>query len=193
MAPSTDEMLVEQSRNGSQEAFAELVRRYEGAVYSLCYRTVGDAGEAEDLAQEAFLRLYRSRDKFRSGARLRPWLHKIAVNVCLDALRKRKDPALSLDDMREGQSVPPIPSGEPLPEEVCLTREARMAVQQALLQLPGEYRVALVLRYQEELSYQEVADALGVPLSTVETRIFRAKKMLGQVLTSPTAGGKEGA
>lgn len=193
MDSTTDEMLVERSKNGSQEAFAELVRRYEASVYSLCYRTVGDAGEAEDLAQETFLRLYRGLGKFRSGARLRPWLHKIAANVCLDALRKRKDATLSLDEMREGQSVPPIPRGGPLPEEVCLGREAQTAVHQALLQLPGEYRVALVLRYLEGLSYQEVADALGVPLSTVETRILRAKKMLGQVLTSPTVGGKEGA
>lgn len=193
MDPRTDEILVEQSKNGSEVAFSELVRRYEGAVYSLCYRTMGHAGEAEDLAQESFLRLYRSLGQFRPGGRLRPWLHKIAVNVCLDALRKRKEPTLSLDEMSEGRGEPPIPHGGSQPEEACLGHEAQMAVHQALLQLPGEYRVALVLRYLEGLSYQEVADALGVPLSTVETRIFRAKKMLGQVLTSPTAGGKEGA
>lgn len=193
MDPRTDEKLIEQSREGSQEAFSLLVRRHESAVYSICYRTLGHAGEAEDLAQEAFLRLYRNLDKFRPGARLRPWLHKITVNACLDALRKRKDPMLSLDEICEGQSEPPIPHRGTLPEEACLGREAQMAVHQALLQLPGEYRIALVLRYLEELSYQEVADALGVPLSTVETRIFRAKKMLGQVLTSPADGGEEGA
>ncbi|HOG47444.1 MAG TPA: sigma-70 family RNA polymerase sigma factor [Anaerolineae bacterium] len=193
MDPCSDELLVEESKRGSREAFTELVQRHQGAVYSLCYRTVGNPTEAEDLAQEAFLRLYRSLDRFRRGARLRPWLHRIAVNACLDALRKRKEPMLSLDGMREGGTEPPIPHGGTLPEEACLDRELQAAVQQALLQLPGDYRIALVLRYLEDLSYREVADALGVPLSTVETRIFRAKKMLGQVLSSPTVGGKEGA
>lgn len=193
MDPQSDEQLVEESRKGSRETFSELVRRHQGAVYSICYRTVGDPLEAEDLAQETFLRLYRALGKFRRGARLRPWLHKIAVNVCLDALRKRKDPTLSLDELSEGGRVPPTPHGETLPEEALLARDLQARVQQALLQLPGDYRMVLVLRYLEELSYQEIADALGVPVSTVETRVFRAKKMLGQVLTSPTAGGKEGA
>lgn len=193
MDPRNDEQLVEESRRGSREAFSALVQRHQDRVYGICYRTVGDPVEAEDLAQEAFLRLYRALGQFRRGARLRPWLHKIAVNVCLDALRKRKAATLSLDELSEGNPTPPAPHGGTLPEEACLTREAQALVQQALLQLPGDYRVVLVLRYLEELSYQEVADALGVPLSTVETRIFRAKKMLGQVLTSLTEGGKEGA
>lgn len=193
MDPQSDEQLVDASARGSREAFSALVQRHQNVVYSICYRTVGDPLEAEDLAQETFLRLYRALGAFRRGARLRPWLRKIAVNVCLDALRKRKDTTLSLDERSEGAFMAPTPHGETLPEEAFLAREAEARVQQALLQLPGDYRVALVLRYLEELSYQEVADALGVPLSTVETRIFRAKKMLGQLLTSPADGGKEGA
>jgi len=188
---SSDEMLVEQVRKGSQVAFAELVRRHQNAVYSLCYRLVGNAAEAEDLAQEAFLRLYRSAGQFRAGARLRPWLHKITTNVCLDALRKRKETTLPLDDVIAGDIQPHVHSVDELPEEAYLNREKRLDVQQALLRLPGEYRVALVLRYLEDLSYQEVADALGVPLSTVETRLFRAKKLLGQILGSPNGMGKE--
>ena len=193
MDPRSDELLVEESKKGNREAFSELVRRHQNAVYSLCYRTVGHPLEAEDLAQETFLRLYRALRTFRRGARLRPWLHKIAVNVCLDALRKRKDTTLSLDELSEGSSLPPSPSGGTLPEEACLAGEAQARLQQALLQLPGDYRLVLVLRYVEELSYQEIAGALGVPLSTVETRIFRAKKLLGRILASPTAGEKEGA
>jgi RNA polymerase sigma-70 factor (ECF subfamily) len=153
----------------------------------------GDAAEAEDLAQEAFLNFYRSLAKFRPGARLRPWLHKIAANLCLDALRKRKGPALPLDELDDGAALPHVHSVDELPEEAYASRELRLDVQNALLRLPGEYRVVLVLRYLEDLSYQEVADALGVPLSTVETRLFRAKKMLGQILTSPVERGKEGA
>jgi len=187
-----DEWLVEQSRKGSREAFSELVQRRQGAVYSICYRLTGDPAEAEDLAQEAFLRLYRSLGKFRPGARLRPWLHKITVNVCLDALRKRRDATLSLEELTEGPPQPQAPCGDDLPEEACLKRERQLTVQQALLHLPGEYRVVLVLRYLEDLSYQEIAEVIGAPVSTVETRIHRAKKMLGQVLP-PDVGRKEGA
>lgn len=193
MQAQNDELLIEQCKQGSQEAFSRLVLHHQDAVYSLCYRMTGNAMEAEDLAQEAFLRLHRSLGQFRPGARLRPWLHKIVVNVCLDALRKRKDATLPLDELCAGHNEPPAPHGETLPEEAYLGREARLSVQQALLRLPGEYRVALALRYLEDLSYQEIAEALGVPLSTVETRIWRAKRMLGQVLTSPTENGKEGA
>lgn len=193
MHQQSDELLIERARKGSQEAFAHLVRRHQGTVYSLCYRFTGNAAEAEDLAQESFLRFYRSLSKFRPGAPLRPWLHKITANTCLDALRKQKGTTLPLDDILEGPSEPRTRARDDLPEEAYLQREARLDVQQALLRLPGEYRIALVLRYLEDLSYQEVADALGVPLSTVETRIFRAKKMLGRILASVTAEGKEEA
>ncbi|MHB9090591.1 MAG: RNA polymerase sigma factor, partial [Chloroflexota bacterium] len=164
MHPPTDELLLEQARKGNQQAFAEVVRRHQGAVYGLCYRMMGDAAEAEDLAQEAFLRLYRSLKEFRPGGQLRPWLHKIAANVCLDGLRKRKGAALPLDALDEGQKDQPrVHSVDELPEEAYASCERRLDVQKALLRLPGDYRVVLVLRYLEDLTYQEVADALGVP------------------------------
>ncbi|MHB1414552.1 MAG: RNA polymerase sigma factor [Chloroflexota bacterium] len=191
MHSPSDELLIEQVRKGRQDAFAEIVRRYQGSVYSLCYRLTGNSAEAEDLAQESFLRLYKSLGKFRSGGKLRPWLHKITANVCLDALRKRKDATLPLDETKEVEGLPKVHTVEELPEDAYLSRESRLDVQNALLRLPSDYRAALVLRYLEDLSYKEVADALGVPVSTVETRIFRAKKMLGEIIESPTAGGKE--
>lgn len=191
MHAPTDELLVEQCRRGSAEAFSQLVQRQQGAVYSLCYRLTGDPMEAEDLAQEAFLRLYRSLGRFRRGARLRPWLHKITVNVCLDALRKRRGAVLSLDEVSVGSAQPKSPHRDEMPEVALLNGELQHRVQQALLQLPGEYRAALVLRYLEELSYREIAQAIGVPVSTIETRIYRAKRMLGEVLTAD-AGGKAG-
>lgn len=193
MHPPSDELLVEQARKGSQQAFATLVRRHEGSVYSLCYRMLGNAAEAEDLAQEAFLRFYRSLDKFRPGSRLRPWLHKITANLCLDALRRRKDPTLPLEEIAGGDCEPRVHAVDELPEEAYVSREARLDVQRALLGLPGEYRIVLALRYLEGLSYQEVAEALGVSLSAVEARIFRAKKMLSQILASRSERGEEEA
>jgi len=155
-------LLVEQARKGSQEAFAALVRAHQDAVYSLCHHMTGNALEAEDLAQESFLRFYRSLDRFRAGTPVRPWLHKIAVNACLDALRQRKGAPLSLEEWPEGTPPPRSPQGN-TPEELCLHREARLAVQKALLRLPSDYRAVLVLRYLEGLSYQEVAAALDAP------------------------------
>ena len=189
-APS-EALLVAQAQKGSQEAFAALVHAHQDAVYSLCYRMTGNPAEAEDLAQESFLRFYRSLDRFRAGTPLRPWLHKITVNVCLDALRRRKETPLSLDELPEGPPPPHSPQREPTPEESCLSREVRLDVQSALLHLPGDYRAVLVLRYLEDLSYQEIAAALGVPVSTVETRIFRAKRRLGHLLAPLHVGRKE--
>jgi RNA polymerase sigma-70 factor, ECF subfamily len=188
-----DELLVEQVRKGNQGAFSLLVQRHQGAIYSLCYRMTGDPQEAEDLAQEAFLRLYRSVGGFRPGTRLRPWFHRIAVNVCLDALRKRREATVPIDRLLEMESQPRTASREEMPEEAYLGREIRAEVQQSLLSLPADYRAPLVLRYLEDLSYQEIAEVLGVPVSTVETRLFRAKKMLARVLAARNEGGKEGA
>ncbi len=190
--PGDDEQLIDQANRGSQQAFSQLVRRYEGMVYSLCYRMMGNAAEAEDLAQEAFLRLYRSLGRFHPGTPVRPWLRRIAANVCLDVLRKRKEPTLPLEELMAGESQPRTHRKDELPEEAYLGREAQRHVQDALLQLPGDYRVVLVLRYLEDLSYQEVADALGVPVSTIETRLFRARKMIARILSSPETARKEG-
>lgn len=193
MYPQDDELLVEQVRKGNQSAFSLLVQRHQGAIYSLCYRMTGDPLEAEDLAQEAFLRLYRSVGGFRPNNRLRPWFRRIAVNVCLDALRKRREATVPLEKLLETESQPRAASREEMPEEAYLSREVRVEVQRGLLKLSGDHRAVLVLRYLEELSYREIAEVLGVPVSTVETRLFRAKKMLAAVLAARDEGGKEEA
>ncbi len=192
MGPPSDEFLIERARSGDQAAFAELVRRQQDFVFSLCYRLCGEQSEAEDLAQEAFLRLYRSLAKFRAGSPPRPWLRKLTTNVCLDALRRQKPMALPLEDLGQDGWEPRVGAADELPEDACLGREARLDVRQALLRLPTDYRAVLVLRYLEDLSYQEIAAALDVPLSTVETRLFRAKKTLGQLLSAAPNPGKEG-
>jgi RNA polymerase sigma-70 factor, ECF subfamily len=191
--PQDDELLVEQVKKGNQSAFSILVQRHQGAIYSLCYRMTGDSQEAEDLAQEAFLRLYRSVGGFRPGTRLRPWFRRIAVNVCLDALRRRREATVPLDKLLEMETQPRAARREEMPEEAYLSREVRVEVQRGLLKLAGDYRAVLVLRYLEDLSYQEIAEVMGVPVSTVETRLFRAKKMLAATLAARDEGGKEGA
>ena len=182
----TDARLVERARKGDGAAFAEIVSRHGGTIYSVCYRLAGEPAAAEDLAQEAFLRLYRTLDKFRPDAELRPWLYRLTANVCLDALRRREAATTPLDVLAEAGAEPSVERPDEQPEVALLRREERLDVQRALLQLPADYRAALVLRYLEDLSYREIADALGVPVSTVETRIFRAKRMLAEIV-APTA------
>jgi RNA polymerase sigma-70 factor, ECF subfamily len=188
-----DELLIEQVKKGSQEAFSQLVDRHQTSVYSLCHRMTGDRAEAEDLAQESFFRAYKGLDSFRKGARLKPWLLKIAANACLDLLRKKKQETLSLDSLMIVEDGPFSLREDEHPENAYLLEEARGNVQTALLHLPADYRIVLVLRYLEDLSYREVADTLGVTLSTVETRIYRAKKALARMLVSPGERGEKEA
>ena len=187
--PSDDE-LVEEARRGSQQAFGQLVERHQGFVYSLCYTLVGHQMEAEDLAQESFVKLYRSLGGFRRGAALRPWLRKITTNVCVDALRKRRGATLPIEDVLGSADEPSARSSDELPEEAALARESRRDVRGLLLSLPVDYRAVLALRYLEDLSYQEIAEALAVPVSTVETRLFRARRALARAL-GPPAGERD--
>ncbi len=191
MDRASDEQLVEEARKGRHEAFGQLVERHQGFVYSLCYTLAGRQAEAEDLAQESFVRLYRSLGAFRRGAALRPWLRKITTNVCLDALRKRREATLPIEDVLGSADEPSARASDELPEEALLAREARRDVRDLLTRLPVDYRAVLALRYLEDLSYQEIADALAVPTSTVETRLFRARRALARALGPPTGEASE--
>jgi RNA polymerase sigma-70 factor, ECF subfamily len=184
MSAPSDAQLVEEVRRGRQEAFSRLVERHQGFVFSLCYTIAGHQAEAEDLAQESFVKLYRSLGGFRRGAALRPWLRKITTSVCIDSLRKRRDATVPLDDVLGSSAEPRVSSGD-LPEEAALIREARHDVRDLLARLSVDYRAVLALRYLEDLTYQEIADALAVPVSTVETRLFRARRALARALGPP--------
>lgn len=180
-----DERLVQQAQGGDRQAFAALVEKHTRLVYSLCLRMVANSADAEDLTQETFLRLFSSLGQYRLGSGLRPWLCRIAINRCLDALRKkrRRLQMVPLDGGSSAQSEElNRPSDEPSPERAYVRWEQRQAVLEAVSSLPPEYRAVVVLRYQEDMAYQEIAAALGVPVTTVETRLFRAKRMLRPML-----------
>lgn len=164
-----DEVWVERAR-GDAEAFAELVRRYQDRLYRLAMRMTGDAAAAEDLTQEAFLRAYRALPRFREGAAFAPWLYRIATNLCLNHRQRRRP----LPNAEEGWSAST--------EEVVERREIQAAVQRALLRLPRHYRVVVVLRHLHDLSYQEIATALELPLGTIKTHLFRARSWLQREL-----------
>ncbi len=152
------------------QAFSELVRRHQDFVFGAILRVVRERTLAEDLAQEAFLRAYRARDRFRGDAAVRTWLYRIAVNLAKNAITRRRE--YPTDDLLEWQVAAGGPEGE-------VERAALWAqLEEAIDELSDDLRVPLVLRERRNLSYQEIADATGLPLNTVRTRILRARRAL---------------
>lgn len=177
--------LVEAARRGDVESFNALVRLYEGRVYNLCYRMLGDADSAADAAQEAFLSAYRNLRSFRGGS-FRSWLLRIATNACYDSLRARKRrPAVSLEasaDDEDAASPLQVPDPAESPDDTALRRELAGAIQEGLASLPDDQRAVLVLSDIEGLSYEEIASVTGTNLGTVKSRLSRGRSRLRDVL-----------
>lgn len=180
--------LVRRAQSGDTRAVEELVELYQDRVFNLCYYLTGNPSDAQDLAQEVFVKAYVNLKKFRHEADLGTWLHRIAVNLWLNIKRSRKNtPVFSLDDpvqTDEGELTRTVAAVDPEgdPEETLEGREIQEEVRQALLKLPEEYRMVLVLREMEEYSYEEIATVLGCSLGTVKSRLSRARQSLKEKL-----------
>ncbi len=173
--PITDDQLVARAVGGDQGAFAQLVERYKRPVHTLAYRLIGNSADAEDAAQETFVRAYTRLATYQPGGRFGSWLLAITSHWCIDHLRRRR--AVSLDAT---QATLTLPATGDLPETVALRAERREEVQGWLADLPESYRLVLVLRYWHELSYAEISATIGEPVSTVRMRLFRARQALGK-------------
>lgn len=181
MISDIDEKTIQSVLEGDVNAFEVLVTKYEKTVYNLALRMTGNAEDAADMTQETFLKAYRSLKSFRGDSRFSVWLYRICSNVCLDFLRsKSRKSASSLTvENDEGEEVElEIPDGSQNPEEKLLSSLTREAIQRGLDSLPAEQREILLLREISGLSYEEISRTLGLELSTVKTRIFRARKRL---------------
>jgi RNA polymerase sigma-70 factor (ECF subfamily) len=178
-----------QARRGDQWAFARLVEVYQGPVYNLAYRMLGNSAEAEDAAQETFVRVYTKLDTYQSDRKLSSWILSIASHYCIDRLRRRGHSAsLSLD---EEPLATVLPSGETGPEESLLRGETRDEVQGWVMQLAPAYRIPLILRYWHNLSYQEIAEVLGISVQAVKSRLHRARlQMTERVPAGPAVATK---
>src|SRR5262245_55975378 len=168
---------VEQSLGGDRAAFGQLMHRYTGAVYNLAYRMLGNPEDAEDAVQEIFLRAYTRLASFDRTRRFSTWLLSIGSNYCIDRLRRRRYSWLTLDDITFS-----LPSRERGPERSALEHEQQQIIQRALQQLPDNYRTVTVLRYWNDLSYEEIARVTGLTESTIKTRLHRARHMLAEAL-----------
>ena len=182
MVDSSDRALVEQARGGDPEAFGELVRRYQTSVYNVCYRLLSERGMAEDLAQEAFIRAYERLASFDLGRPFGPWMRRVAANLALNHLARPGWTSLSLEDERDE----PVAPAAAEPAALFDLAEAAEALRAAIAQLPPHFRAVIELRHFQELSYAEMAAALGLPLSDVKSNLFRARKLLAETLRSET-------
>jgi RNA polymerase sigma-70 factor (ECF subfamily) len=172
---------------GDQDAFAELVYAYQDSVYNLCYRMLSERTEAEDAAQEAFLRAYLNLQRYDPSRSFKTWLLTIASNHCIDRLRRRRLKWLSIED----EALPhlTLSSDEPEPEDVSILKEQSNALQIILNELNPDYRAAVILRYWYDYSYTEIADILDTTESAIKSRLFRARQILAEKLDSKTAPG----
>ncbi|WP_100406036.1 RNA polymerase sigma factor SigW [Bacillus solitudinis] len=173
--------LIKEVRKGDEEAFAELVELYKDKVYQVAYRMVGNPQEAQDVAQEAFLRAYTNIERFDLERKFSTWLFRIATNVAIDRLRKKKAD-FSLQDAVNGAEgltyESQIAAEQELPEDQVVTLEMQEWIQDEINKLPIKYRTAIILKYIEDLSLKEISSILDMPVSTVKTRIHRGREAL---------------
>jgi RNA polymerase sigma-70 factor, ECF subfamily len=181
----TDLQLVRRVQAGDQSAFNLLVLKYQHRVLKLVGRFVNDAAEAEDVAQEAFIKAYRALASFRGDSAFYTWLYRIAINTAKNALvssrRRPVDFNLDLQDPEQYDRHARLKDAD-TPEGVLLTEEIRKVVEHAMEQLPEDLRTAIVLRELEGLSYEEIAEAMDCPVGTVRSRIFRAREAIDKKL-----------
>lgn len=169
--------MTKRFQDSDLKAFEELIRKYQDRVYNLCRYMVRDPQDAQDAAQDVFLKAYRGIREFRPEASLYTWLYRIAVNTCLDYKRKARRDALKNEPLPED-----LPSTDPFPAELYESRENTEAIQAALQKLPQKLRAPIVLREIDGLSYEEIAEVLHASVGTVKSRISRGREELRRIL-----------
>jgi RNA polymerase sigma-70 factor (ECF subfamily) len=179
---TNETQLIQQARQGNTEAFAALITLHERFVYNLALRTLGNADDAADMAQEAFVRAWQALPTFRADAQFRTWLYRIVLNLCINRMPRlrRELNALTQDELAD-LSEPASTSPGPLTQ--LEYQEQRAFLHREIERLPEQYRLLISLRYQHELSYEEIAAMLSLPIGTVKTGLFRAKARLRETLS----------
>ncbi|GAA5511429.1 ECF RNA polymerase sigma factor SigW [Deinococcus carri] len=173
--------LLTRLRDGEEAAWHAFVSAYEARMYAYLYRLEGNAEDALDLTQEVFYRAWRSIRTFREGERVLPWLYQVARNTQIESHRRKQLARFSLEEAREDVGFE-VTSAARSPVQAAESADAQDRVQRALMKLPEEYREAVVLRFVEDLPYDEIARIQGVAVGTAKSRVFRAKEQLAELL-----------
>ncbi len=186
-----DEEIIRLIQKGDSQLYGTLIDRYSGKVYSTAYSYTHNHEEARDLVQEILIKAFNSLATFKLEAKFSTWLYRIAVNSCIDWSRKKKNKTNILTlNFEEGNILDTIPDEGDNPEEALLREENKEAVRAAVDNLPEIYKTALILYYFEELQVQEISSILDCPKKTVETRLYRARSMLKELLKRELSGGE---
>ncbi|MDD2694751.1 MAG: sigma-70 family RNA polymerase sigma factor [Anaerolineales bacterium] len=164
------------AQKGDPEAFGSLIEAYQKPVYNLCYRMLNDANDAEDAAQETFLRAYKNLRRYDNSRPFPTWLLSIAAHYCIDQIRKRRMTIVSVEEL----PYPDLPDGEPGPEAALSRGEEQRRIQRLLDTLSPQDRAAVVMYYWYDFSYEEISQALSLTLSAVKSRLHRARRELVQ-------------
>jgi len=177
---TSDEQIVAQALTGDVDAFGEIVQRWERRIYALAYGMLGREDDARDATQETFIAAFRNLRGFRGDAKVSSWLHRIAINQCITRQRRAKVRGESSleNEIETANSASFFAPAHELPARVVETRERTEAVRRAVHALPQELREVVVMKEFEELTFQQIADALDIPLSTVKSRLYTALKQL---------------
>lgn len=179
---TAEEQHIDECRGGSLEALGVVVREHERMVWALACRLVGP-DDARDAAQEIFLSVFRSLPRFRGECALKTWIYRIALRECFCRIgRRRRERTWLVAAVDDGQNEREYPSPDPSPLDELESADLRGRLDAAIGELPDRYRTVIVLRYSEELEYHEIASALGIPLNTVKTWLYRAKELLAHRL-----------
>jgi len=185
MVDTIENRLARLARAGDRGAFRELVDLYKDRLFNLAYRMLGNRHEAEEIVQDTFLRVFSHLDSYNAEKKFSTWIYRIAHNLCIDRMRKRRK-VYSLDaELPEGEGIDgyaQMPLDESSPEELLLVSETQRHVREAILELPDKYRSAVILKYLQDLSLNEIAEILDLPVTTVKTRVHRGREFLRKKL-----------
>ena len=176
---------IRRCKRGEEAAFAEILSRYRGPIYNLCYRMSRNAEDARDLGQEVFIKVFSLLDRFDENYAFSSWLFRIATNHCIDHLRRNRLRFLSLDGGvgQDGEEYEfQLPDTGPAPDKVLERKQALERLEEVINDLPPHYKAITLLRHDQQMSYEEIAQVLSLPLGTVKARIHRARQQVQQML-----------
>jgi len=185
MVDAIENRLAKLARAGDRGAFRELVGLYKDRLFNLAYRMLGSRHEAEEIVQETFLRVFANLDSYQAEKKFSTWIYRIAHNLCIDRMRRRRktyslDAELSDAEGLDGYAQ--MSADQSSPEDRLVLSETQRRVREAILELPDKYRAAIILKYMQDLSLNEIAEILDLPVSTVKTRVHRGREFLRQKL-----------
>jgi RNA polymerase sigma-70 factor, ECF subfamily len=190
----TDEELVARSVDGDTESFNQLIRRWEKPIFALAYRVLGREEDARDVCQEAFLRAFRALPGFKGEAKFSSWLYRIALNLCRDWIRReRRMPVATAPEGVDLVELADARRATVSVEDLAARAELSRSVEAAMRRLSSEQRTAIILKEYHGMTFQEIADLQGCPLSTVKTRLYQGLSLLRRYLAEPAARAGAGA